>query len=518
MMKYKPKPLVKVIIVLLFVCLIGFILVKTGSFSKAKTQLSNIVSDNSSTPITYEQAGIINQTDDVMNLSLDEWTGWKNIIDANGGLTTQAGSIFEKLGLKVQLSVINDATQSSNALVAGKLDGAGYTINRFAFLYPKFAKSNIPVKMAFVTNSSTGGDGIIAKQGINRIEDLVGKKIGIPRYSEAQTLVEWLLQKSSLNPDQIAGIRKNMVYFETPDDCAKAFFAGELDAGATWQPYLSQATTTVGAKLLFSTKNATNLVLDGIVFRQDYIDKNPDQVAKFIEGTLMAQNLYKTNTKPIKSTFPMFSTLEDKDIIAMTDDATLCNCKTNTDILKKGGNARNLFADMSHVWKNLGEEAKPDATDQVFDESFVTQLLAKFPDDKLEVVKFTDEQKTTAQKQDNNQALLTKKLTINFELNSPNITPDSFPTLTDFANTAKILNGTVIQIEGNTDSQGDGSTDIPLSTARANSVAKYLQALGVDPSRLVTIGNGATKPIDPAQTQEAYAKNRRTEAFFKVVN
>ena len=32
-----------------------------------------------------------NKSNKVINLSLDEWIGWKPIIDANGGLTTQKG-------------------------------------------------------------------------------------------------------------------------------------------------------------------------------------------------------------------------------------------------------------------------------------------------------------------------------------------------------------------------------------------------------------------------------------------
>ena len=67
---------------------------------------------------------------------------WKSIIDANGGLTTQPDSIYGKLGINVNLKVINDATQSSNALIKGDLNAAGYTINRTAFLSKKFKEAN----------------------------------------------------------------------------------------------------------------------------------------------------------------------------------------------------------------------------------------------------------------------------------------------------------------------------------------------------------------------------------------
>ena len=36
------------------------------------------------------------KTSSTINISLDEWIGWKSIIDANGGLTTQKGSIYDR--------------------------------------------------------------------------------------------------------------------------------------------------------------------------------------------------------------------------------------------------------------------------------------------------------------------------------------------------------------------------------------------------------------------------------------
>lgn len=134
-----------------------------------------------------------------INLSLDEWVGWKPIIDANRGLTTQPGSIFDKLGLKVNINIINDATASSNALITGELNAAGYTTNRTAFLSGKFKEAELETVMPVFTNYSAGGDGIIAKTGINTVNDLVGKKIGVPRFSEAQTLVAWFVNKSDLS-------------------------------------------------------------------------------------------------------------------------------------------------------------------------------------------------------------------------------------------------------------------------------------------------------------------------------
>jgi outer membrane protein OmpA-like peptidoglycan-associated protein/ABC-type metal ion transport system substrate-binding protein len=465
---------------------------------------------------TYTEVPDTNKAqENVINISTDEWIGSKNLLDANGGLTTKSGSIFDKLGIKVNITIVNDGTQSSNALIKGNLDAAVYTVNRYAFLFDKFKENKVETVMPFIDNVSFGGDGIIAKQNIMRIEDLVGKTIAVPRYSEAQTLIHWLLERSSLTVAQKADIVKNMKMFDTPDDAAKAFFGGQVDAAATWEPFLTQATTTTGARVLFSTKAATNVIMDGIVFRKDYIDAHPETVKKMIEGLLQAESLYATSFDPIKNSMPLFATETDENIKAMTDTAKLTNYGTNKELMS--GVAQNLFADMSDIWKSVGEKAYPEAAATAIDGTLLKDLADKFPDQKPIVTKITEVQKEEAKKQDVNQALLTKRLSINFETGFASISADSFKALNEFVNDAKILNSTVIQIEGNTDSVGNAEANRILSEKRARSVAIYMQSQGVDSSRFVIVGNGINKPIADNATDAGKAQNRRTDIYFKVV-
>ena len=199
---------------------------------------------------------------EVINLSLDEWVGWKPIIDANQGLTTQPGSIFDKLGLKVNINIINDATASSNALITGELNAAGYTTNRAAFLSGKFKEAGLDVVMPVFTNYSAGGDGIVSKSGISTVNDLIGKKIGVPRFSEAQTLVAWFVNKSDLSDAEKSNIIDNMILFEDASEAGEAFFAGQLDVAATWEPYLSYADSDPNAHIMFSTKASKSLIME----------------------------------------------------------------------------------------------------------------------------------------------------------------------------------------------------------------------------------------------------------------
>ena len=73
----------------------------------------------------------------------------------------------------------------------------------------------------------------------------------------------------------------------------------------------------------------------------------------------------------------------------------------------------------------------------------------------------------------------------------------------------------VLDVDGYADRQpitgGAFSSNWDLSTARAISVVRLLIAEGVPPEHLAATGYGDNHPIDPADTQAAYARNRRIE-------
>jgi chemotaxis protein MotB len=53
-----------------------------------------------------------------------------------------------------------------------------------------------------------------------------------------------------------------------------------------------------------------------------------------------------------------------------------------------------------------------------------------------------------------------------------------------------------------------------LSTARATTVLRTLAANGVPKDRLAAAGFGEFQPLDPAESDAAFARNRRIEIRF----
>lgn len=526
-MRFRLTKAAKVLIMLaVILCVVGgiFFAVKGGLIENNITDKdTNVPSNNEQITVTPMPSGPSdgpeNSQTNAINLSLDEWIGWKSIIDANGGLTTKAGSIYDQLGLHVNINVINDATQSSNALIKGDLDAAGYTINRTAFLSTKFKSAGVDVVMPFITNYSNGGDGIIAKSSITKVEDFVNAKIGLAQFSEAHTLVVWFVNNSNLSEaDKSKILTENLVYFETPDEAAKAFFAGKVDAAATWEPYLTQAKNMTDCRIFFSTASSSNLVMDGILFSKAFAEQNPELVDKFIQGALMAADLYATDMNTIKGVMPMFATASDEDIKANCAAARLTTWKDNDNLLN--GSAVIMYRDMCNVWKSIGEDADASFADTMFDDTYIQRIAGHF--DTLEV----SNTNTVTVTEDNQQlvmemeALLGGHASVKFVADTAKFLDPAAAAaeLDKFIEMAKILDGAIIEIAGNTNPVGAATEGAyMLSKQRAETVKNYFVMNGISPDRIIVVGNGPDFPIADSTTAEGGEANRRTDVSFKVI-
>jgi outer membrane protein OmpA-like peptidoglycan-associated protein len=72
-----------------------------------------------------------------------------------------------------------------------------------------------------------------------------------------------------------------------------------------------------------------------------------------------------------------------------------------------------------------------------------------------------------------------------------------------------------LEVQGHTDNKGQDDYNIDLSKKRAASVVSYLTKKGIESTRLQVKYFGATKPLEPNESEKGRAKNRRVE--FRVL-
>lgn len=75
-----------------------------------------------------------------------------------------------------------------------------------------------------------------------------------------------------------------------------------------------------------------------------------------------------------------------------------------------------------------------------------------------------------------------------------------------------------VTIEGHTDQRGTTEYNLALGERRATAVKSYLTELGVDPARVTTTSYGKERLADPAETEAAFALNRRAVTVVNVTN
>jgi len=112
-----------------------------------------------------------------------------------------------------------------------------------------------------------------------------------------------------------------------------------------------------------------------------------------------------------------------------------------------------------------------------------------------------------------------------FAVNSAELSEQARSDLSALADALKEIMGEipadidwVLRVDGHSDKRPISTPEFPsnlhLSAARSIAVVRFLVAMGVPANRLAATGFGDQRPVDTAETDEAYARNRRIE--FKL--
>jgi outer membrane protein OmpA-like peptidoglycan-associated protein len=105
---------------------------------------------------------------------------------------------------------------------------------------------------------------------------------------------------------------------------------------------------------------------------------------------------------------------------------------------------------------------------------------------------------------------------IRFAFASATLSSDSDRLLDRIAGVIAGCRGARLAIEGHTDSLGPDDKNLALSRSRAESVRSALLTRGVPAAQLSAIGYGESRPLDSAETDAAWERNRRIE--FRVLD
>ena len=216
----------------------------------------------------------------------------------------QEKKMFEDQGLTVELTQFNNGGDLMTAMASGKVD-VGYV-----GISPVLSSVEKGVPVKIISAAQTEGSGIIVSNhsNISTAADLNGKKVATPGEASIQyVLLNYYLSKNGLSMDKV-----NASAMKTPS-INDAIKTNTIDAGVTFQPFVSSSQADGNKVLVTSHEMLPNHPCCGVVASQDLIDKKPDTVKDIVaiheNATKFINNNSKENASAVVDLLP-------KDIVS----------------------------------------------------------------------------------------------------------------------------------------------------------------------------------------------------------
>ncbi len=174
------------------------------------------------------------------------WVAWEIAIEKQW---------FAEAGLDVEFEWF-DYVASMDAFAAGQLDAVGMT-NGDTLVTGAAGGRGV---MVIITDYSDGNDMIVARAGINTVDQLKGKRVGVEVGFVSHLLLLNALEKAGLAESDVTLV--NVPTNETPQVLA----SGDVDAIVAWQPSSSLALqSSPGATAIYTSADQPGLIYDLLV-------------------------------------------------------------------------------------------------------------------------------------------------------------------------------------------------------------------------------------------------------------
>jgi NitT/TauT family transport system substrate-binding protein len=228
-------------------------------------------------------------------------------------------------GLTANIQVFTNGPLQIQALGAGDLD-FGY-IGPGAFWLPASGQSKI-----VAINTLTWADRVIGQPGIDTMDQLKGKRVGVPEGTSGDMVLNLALQDAGMSPEDIEKVPMD------PATVVSAFASGQIDAAGIWYPLIGTsikpkvpdlvelASTRDFADRAFPTAfvggkdvddELTSKVLAVLQKANDWRAEHPD------EAIAESAALLKVDEETVRADAANVQTMSTADLVAKTEDGTV---------------------------------------------------------------------------------------------------------------------------------------------------------------------------------------------------
>ena len=218
-----------------------------------------------------------------VGIGISGWTGFAPLT-----LAKEAG-LFKRNGLDVTIKKIPQKDRHL-AVASGDIQCAATTVETWIV----WNANGVATTQIFQLDKSYGADGMVVRPGIAKIADLKGKKVAADAPGTATYFtLAWMLKKNGLS------IKDVEVVNLAPQASANAMIAGTagLDAGMTYEPFLSAVRAKPEAGKIIATTLDYPMVMDTFGCTPKFLAENPKAAQALADSYFQALDMIKAEPK-----------------------------------------------------------------------------------------------------------------------------------------------------------------------------------------------------------------------------
>lgn len=223
-----------------------------------------------------------------------------------------AKGYFAAEGLDVQSLIHTFGKASLQSLLDHKADFAAVAETPFMFNVLKGEKIFVIANI----EASSMNNAIVARKdsAISAAGDLKGKRIGFTPGTTSDFFLDSILTANGLTRQEIKPVALK------PEEMQEAIMAGKVDAVCTWNYPLTQIRQQLGSDgtIIYDREIYTETF--NIAAQQDFVQKNPETVKRFLRAALKAENFVANNPDEAQNIVSV-ATKTDKALVREVWDA-----------------------------------------------------------------------------------------------------------------------------------------------------------------------------------------------------
>lgn len=183
-----------------------------------------------------------------VTIGVNRWLGYEPLFVARAN---------QSLPSSVRLAEFTSTSEGMRAFRNGALDAVAVTLDEALSL----AQLVPDLSIGLVVDYSDGADVLLARPGLKRVEDMVGRRVGVDSLVVGAYLLGRAFDSRNLDISQTRIVHVPMGRHDLD------FSALNVDALVTFEPYRSQQLAR-GAVQIFSSANVPGEITDVLVFRR----------------------------------------------------------------------------------------------------------------------------------------------------------------------------------------------------------------------------------------------------------